>query len=110
MVKAIILFRTGMRSPEYDERYNQFLMSLEALPGLRKKAVNNVYSGPGGIVPYRVVVEIYFENRSDLEAALTSPQGVQSGQLLLAFAGPDAITLFADVMEESYSHHPDSTI
>ncbi len=102
MVKAIILFRSGTQTLEYGERYNNFLMSLETLPGLRKKAVNTVYAGPGGLAPYRAVIEIYFDDRPSLEAALTSPEGVRSGHMLLDFAGPDAITLFADVMEEAY--------
>lgn len=104
MVKAIILFRAGARSPAQDERYNDFLMSLERLPGLRKKTVNTVYAGPGGQAPYRAAIEVYFDDRDALAEALTSPQGVESGNMLLNFAGPDAIILFADVMEEVFDN------
>jgi hypothetical protein len=38
-----------------------------------------------------------------MQAALTSPEGVEAGQALLKFAGTQAIMLFADVLEESYS-------
>jgi uncharacterized protein (TIGR02118 family) len=104
MVKLIILFRAGVRS-QTDERYNDFLMSLEALPGLRKKAVCMVYGGTGGLMPYRVVIEAFFDDRAAMEEALTSPAGIASGQLLLDFAGPDAVALFADAMEQSFDEN-----
>ena len=106
MVKLIVLFRAGQRSPHYEERYNEFLMSLETLPGVRRKAVSNVYSAPGGMVHYRDVVELIFDDRNALEAALISPAGVASGNMLLDFAGPDAITMFAEVMEEDIAGSP----
>lgn len=106
MVKLIILFRAGLRSTEHAEKYNTFLMSLEALPGVRRKSVSNVYSAPGGMIPFRDVIELYFESRAALEEALTSPPGVEAGNLLLDFAGPDAVTLFAEVMEEDYPTPP----
>ncbi len=102
MVKLLVLFRAGAHSPQYDEGYNDFLMKLERLPGLRRKAVSTVYAGPGGRMPFGAVVEACFESRAALEAALTSPAGVEAGQALLSFAGPDAVILFADVMEESF--------
>ena len=102
MVKLIILFRAGERPAGYDQQYNEFLMKLESLPGVRKKAVNFVYAGPGGAAPFRSVVEIYFDDRPALDAALISPEGVESGNYLNAFAGADAIIMFSDVMEEAY--------
>jgi uncharacterized protein (TIGR02118 family) len=106
MVKLIVLFRTGARTPQYEERYNDFLMKLETLPGLRRKAVNSIYSGPHGLVPYRGVVEAYFADRDALTAALTSPQGVEAGEALRAFAERDATILFADVMEADFGPPP----
>lgn len=102
MVKLIVLFRQGSRMPDYEERYNEFLMALETLPGMRRKSVSNVYSAPGGLMQYRDVVEIYFDTRADLEAALISEPGTIAGTMLVSFAGPNAVTLFAEVMEENY--------
>lgn len=102
MVKLIVLFRAGKHAPDYEERYNNFLMLLEKLPGIRKKVVSNVYSGPGGLVPFRDVIEVLFDDRAALEKALSSPIGIKSGEALLAFAGPDAVTLFAETMEEVF--------
>jgi hypothetical protein len=108
MVKVIILLRFNSRTSGDEENYNDLLMMFEALPGLRKKAVNNVYSGPGGLVPFRVVIELTFSDREALEAALTSEPGVAAGNALLKLAGPDAVTLFADVMEEDFPRESSS--
>jgi hypothetical protein len=103
MVKLIILFRKADTPvADYDGQYNQFLIKLDRLPGMSRKAVCHVYSGPGGFMPFHGVVEAFFDNPAVLQSALTSPAGVEAGQALLAFAGADAISLFADVMEESY--------
>jgi uncharacterized protein (TIGR02118 family) len=102
MVKLIVLFRAGTHSVTYQQQYNEFLMLLDQLPGMHRKSVSNVYAGPGGPPQYRDVVEIYFDDRTSLEAALTSPAGIVAGSRLLRFAGPDAISLFAEVMEEDY--------
>ncbi len=103
MVKLIVLFhRADIHTPEYGEQYNTFLMAVDKLPGLRRKTVANVYAGPGGFTPFQSVVEAYFDNHAAMQAALTSPPGVTAGKLLLGLAGGDAITMFAETMEESY--------
>jgi uncharacterized protein (TIGR02118 family) len=103
MVKLIVLLRqTDIEKPDYDQGYNDFLMKIEHLPGMLRKAVSQVYAGPGGFAPYHGVVEVYFEDPAALQAALSSPEGVDAGNALIAFAGPDSITLFADVLEENY--------
>ncbi len=100
MVKLIVLFRAGEGNPQLDERFNDFLMKFEALPRLRRKSVSTVFGGPAGLMPFSVILEGFFDDRQALRAALTSPIGVEAGTLLLEFAGPDAITLFADAQEE----------
>jgi uncharacterized protein (TIGR02118 family) len=106
MVKVIVLLQEPertIRPNDYATQYNGFLMLLEHMPKLKRKAVCSVYAGPGGMAVYNAVVELYFETREDMQAALTSPEGVEAGQALLKFAGTQAIMLFADVLEESYS-------
>lgn len=100
MVKLVVLFRTRNRKMGYGDEYNQFLMLTDDMPGLRRKAVNVVYAGPGGFRPYENIIELYFDDREALRAALTSDVGVEAGNLLVKFAGPDAVSLFVDVMEE----------
>ena len=103
MVKLIVLLRqTDIHNPEYETGYNDFLIKLDSLPGMLRKAVCSVYAGPGGPAPYHSVVEVFFADPPSMQAALTSPPGVEAGHALNAFAGADAITLFAEVLEESY--------
>ena len=102
MVKLIVLFRQIEEPPaEYDQGYNQFLILLDHLPGMRRKAVNTVYAGPGGPAPFGAVIEILFDSPTALQAALTSPAGIEAGLYLLEFAGENAVTLFADTLEEN---------
>ena len=102
MVKLQILFRAGQRSESYYDSYNRFLIKLDQLPGLRRKSVSGVYGAMGGRMPFETIVEAYFDDQPALEAALTSEPGVEAGRLLIEFAGPDALALYADVLEESY--------
>ena len=102
MVKLQILFRTGQRSESYYDSYNHFLIKLDQLPGLRRKSVSSVYGALGGKIPFDTIVEAYFDDQPALEAALTSEAGAEAGRLLIQFAGPDALALYADVLEESY--------
>ena len=108
MVKVIILLRFNSGTSGDEAGYNQLLMMLEDLPGLRRKAVNNVYTGRGGLAPYRTIIELTFSDRQALEAALTSAPGVEAGRALLKLAGPDATTLFADAMEEDFPREGDA--
>ena len=103
MVKLIVIFRQIEEpSTEYDQAYNHFLILLDRLPGMRRKAVDTVYAGPGGPAPFGAVVEVVFDSPEALQTALISPAGVEAGQYLLEFAGADAITLFAESLEEGY--------
>lgn len=104
MVKVIVLLRGGGGRAVYDEQYNQFLVLLDTLPGLRRKSVSTVFGGPGGATPYQACVEAFFDDNEALRAALTSPPGIEAGRLLLAFAGDEAITLFAEVQEEDFAN------
>ncbi len=108
MVKLIILFRAGAHAPRYYEGYHEFLVLLEQLPGIRRKVVSNMYFGSEGIMPFRAIVEAYFDDREALEHALASPIGIQAGRVLIDFAGPDAISLFADVAEATFGSDPPS--
>ncbi|MGF1503842.1 MAG: EthD family reductase [Chloroflexi bacterium] len=101
MTRLIILLRT--REAPYGEQYNKFLMLVEDLPGLRRKAVSQVYAGPGGPAPFEAVIELTFDDREALREALSSEVGVEAGNLLLRFGGPDSVTLFADTAEEDFS-------
>lgn len=84
------------------DEYNKFLMDLERLPGVRRKSVSTVFGALKGRVPYTTIVEVVFDNREAMEAALMSEAGQEAGQNLINFGGSGAYTLYMDVMEENY--------
>ena len=102
MVKLVILLRAGKRSETWYEQYNDFLMKLEELPGLRKKAVSSVFGAMGGAMPYSTIIEAYFDDQAALQTALTSQPGGEAGRLLLEFAGPQPTALYVDTLEEPF--------
>jgi hypothetical protein len=77
-------------------------MALDTLPGLRRKAVSNVFGGMGGRAPFSMAIEAYFDTPEAMEQALLSEQGTEAGTILIRFAGPSVVALFADTLEESY--------
>src|SRR5690606_28924801 len=77
-------------------------MKLEALPGLRRKAVSNVYGSMRLLAPCGTVVEAYILSREAMEAELDSQAGVEAGHALVDVSGEAVIARYADALEESY--------
>lgn len=102
--KLVILFRVnkGSFSQRYEDGYNHFLILLDQLPGLRRKAVSTMFGGLAGRMPYGQIIEACFDSREALEAALLSEPGVEAGKTLVSFAGTDAIALYGDTLEEAF--------
>ena len=98
----MILFRSHARTAEYDEKYNTFLVSVERIPNIRRKEVSDVFNAPHGMIPFSEVIELYFDDREALESALMSEPGLEAGRFLVEFKGAETVTLFANVLEESY--------
>ena len=99
MVKLVILFRRSS-DPGFDDRYHQNLALMEKLPGIRRRAASIVHGSPEGTPAFERILELYFDDRDALEAALRSPEGQAAGRDLMEFARQDALVLFADVYEE----------
>ena len=99
MVKLIILLRQPASEPAFEERYNQNLALLEKMPGIRRRQACLVLGSPAGKSPYYRIVEFYFDDHTQLDQALVSPEGRAAGADLMQFAR-DAELIFADVFEE----------
>jgi uncharacterized protein (TIGR02118 family) len=100
MVKLIILYKHPIDENTFEEGYNRNLALLEKLPGIVRRQANMVTGGPTGISPYYRILELYFEDFAALDSAMTSPEGVQAGRDLVAYAGKLAELLFVDVFED----------
>ena len=99
MVKLIILLRRPTNEPAFEERYNQNLALLEKMPGIRRQQACMVLGSPAGKSPYYRILEFYFDDYTQLDQALVSPEGRAAGADLMQFAR-DAELIFADVFEE----------
>jgi hypothetical protein len=73
----------------------------EQLPGLRKEVVGDIDElvfGPPNM-NYKKIHELYFDSRTDLEAALKSEAGQKAGQWLHSFTQGRFLLMVAKHME-----------
>jgi uncharacterized protein (TIGR02118 family) len=76
MVKLIALYRPAADAAEFERYYRETHLPLAMrVPGLRKCEVAWVYQGLGGPARYRLVAELYFDDREALQRGLASPEG-----------------------------------
>ncbi|HVO70669.1 MAG TPA: EthD family reductase [Aggregatilineaceae bacterium] len=99
MVKLTILFHRPPDPDGFEARYNQNLALLEQLPGIRRRQACLIFGSPAGQSPYYRLLELYFDDRAALDAALLSPEGSRAGADLVAFVGRRADLFFSEVYE-----------
>lgn len=108
MIKLMIIFQ----KPEpdqirpFEEGYARLLRRIEKMPNIERRQVNSVVGSPQGPSRYYRVLELYFESRDKMEAALMSPEGQKAGEQLNAFSPDMYETLFAEVYEEAGGSTP----
>jgi len=85
----VVVYRRPDLTPEqFRQHFEQVHGPLaKNLPGLKKYTQNYVCDDPEREAPgWDAIVELYFDNRSAMEAAWASPQGAASDADLPAFA------------------------
>ena len=100
MVKLTILFHQPTDLALFEPRYNQNLALMEQLPGIRRRQACLVLGSPAGASLYYRILELYFEHRDALDAAMLSPEGRRAGADLVSFVGRGAELIFSEVFEE----------
>lgn len=103
MVKLMMLFRRPEDEERFEKGYVQTLAKLERMSGIVRQQANMVYGSPEGQSKYYRILELYFASYEALDNAMRSPEGMEAGQSLLAYAGDLVEILFVDVLEENYS-------
>jgi len=94
MVKLIALYRTPSEPKDFDRHFEAVhLPLLRAYPGLRRLELTRVEGAPLGDARYRVMVELYFDDRPAMDAALASQEGRAVTRDIMAFAAP-LVTVF----------------
>jgi len=101
MVKFMIIFYKPEDLAAFEKRYNEFLALVEQMPNITRRQVVDVLGGPTGESPYYRFLEIYFEDDTQMRAALNSTEGQNAGAGVGRFPPGSFEMAFADVFEEA---------
>lgn len=94
MVKLIALYKTPSETDDFDRHFDAVhLPLLRSYPGLRKLELTRIEGAPLGEARYRIMVELYFDDRAAMDAALASAEGKAVTRDLMAFAA-SLVTVF----------------
>lgn len=100
MHKLVILIDAAADTAEFHELWPQFLSLAESMPGLQREASSRVEQVLYGGLNCFMIHELYFADAPALQKAMSSPVGVQAGQLLQRMARGQVILLMADHRED----------
>jgi len=99
MVKLIALYTTPSEPDDFDRHFNAVhLPLLRAYPELRRLELTQIDGAPLGQARYRLMVELYFDDRASMDRALASPEGRAVTRDLMSFAAP-LVTVFSGTLE-----------
>jgi hypothetical protein len=87
-------------SLEFDEAWPLFLRHAEKMPGLIREATVRVSKTIFGPLDLYMIHELFFETQEDVQAAMESPQGHVSGQVLQKITGGRMMLLVAEHRED----------
>ena len=100
MLKFMLMFRQPADVEAFENSYNDLLALIERMPDIQRRQVVSVTGSPTGTASYYRMLEIYFEDRATMEAALMTPIGQEAGGQIQTFPPGSFELLFADVYEE----------
>jgi uncharacterized protein (TIGR02118 family) len=87
MVRLIVLYNEPEDRGAFDTHYREVHTPIvERYPRLRQLRVSRLEGVGGRPSAYYLMAEMVFDSRADLEAAISSPAGVESGRDLRNFA------------------------
>ena len=94
MIKLIALYRKPADPAEFDKHYDNVHTPLvKKYPGLHKLEITHITGAPIGETKFHLMVEMYFDNKEAMDAALASPEGKAVARDLMSFAA-DVVTVF----------------
>ena len=105
MVKFTIIFYRPpeVRLADFEPVYVAFLALVEQIPNIQRRQVVDVVGSPEGRTRFYRFLELYFEDRETMNAALNTEAGQAAGAALFEIVEPQGFrfeTLFADVYED----------
>jgi uncharacterized protein (TIGR02118 family) len=94
MIKLIALYRRPAEPAVFDKHYDQVHTPLvRKYPGLRKLEITRITGAPIGEAKFHLMAEMYWDDKSAMDASLSSPEGKAVIKDLLSFAA-DIVTVF----------------
>lgn len=100
MVKFMILFARPQDQMAFEDIYNDFFALVERMPNITRRQVIDVLGSPIGETRLFRILEVYFEDRETMEAALRTKAGQEAGGELRRFEPGSFEMVFAEVYEE----------
>lgn len=98
MVKLIAVYGPSGSPSEFERQYRERHLPLAMrIPGVRKCELAWTYAALAGEPRYRLVAELYFDDRAALDAALESPEAAATAADAAKLAGDGFHVTFAEV-------------
>lgn len=104
MHKLVIMIEDPEAQIEVDEAWPQFLHLSERMPGLIREATSRVEQVLYGRYHPVLIHELFFDSFTDLQQAMTSPEGRAAGELLQKMTGGRLTLLLADHKEDELAN------
>ncbi|HZD56264.1 MAG TPA: EthD family reductase [Anaerolineales bacterium] len=101
MHKLVILIEPPEDYDAFEEIWPQFLHLAERMPGLRRESTSRIDGILYGRYDCTIIHELYFDSLSDIQAAMGSPEGRATGELLQKMTGGHMTLLYADHKEDN---------
>jgi uncharacterized protein (TIGR02118 family) len=101
MHKLVIMVELLKDETRFDEMWPEFLHVSERMPGLVKEATCRVESTLFGSFQPALLHELYFKSVSDIQKAMSSPEGRAAGELLQQMTGGNMSLIIADHKEDA---------
>jgi len=101
MVKFMAIFFKPDNFEDFENAYNDFLALVERMPDITRRQVISVSGSPLGETRFYRILEVYFDDQAQMDAALKSPAGQEAGGELRRFKADTFEMVFADVYEEA---------
>lgn len=108
MFKFMIIFHQSASNDSFEKHYNDLLKRVEQMPGIVRRQVANVMGSPTGESQYSRILEVYYNNRREMELSLQTPIGQDAGRQLAIMPRGSFEMVFAEVYEEEGGWPPAS--
>jgi len=102
VAKFIALYKKPQNVFEFEKRYFEDHLPLaNKIPGLRKLEISRMAESPGGECEYHLMAELYFEDMTALQTAMSSPEGQAAAADVMSFAKDIVTMMIAEVVEKT---------